>query len=67
MIPLPVLAALLFWATIALVVAYHTSQSIFYFVMFGIGWFAIGFGIIFILYFTSLFFDHLISRIRGEK
>ena len=66
MIPLPVLAALLFWATIALVVAYHTSQAIFYFLMFGIGGFAIGFGIIFILYLTSLLFDYLFRKIRGN-
>jgi hypothetical protein len=61
------IAALVFWATIALVVAYHTSQTIFYLVMFGIVWLAMGFSIIFILYSTSLLFDHLISRIRGEK
>lgn len=60
-------AAFMFWGAIALAVAYHTSQTIFYLVMFGIVWLAMGFSVIFILYFTSLFFDHLISRIRGEK
>ncbi len=60
-------AAFVFWGAIALTVAYHTYQTIFYLVMFGIVWLAMGFSIIFILYSTSLLFDHLISRIRGEK
>ena len=60
-------AALVFWATIALVVAYNTSQTIFYLLILGIVWLAIVFCTISAFYCTSLLFDYLISRIRGEK
>jgi hypothetical protein len=61
------IASLLFWATIALVVSYNTSQTIFYLVMFGILGLAMSFSLVFILYSTSLLFDHLLSRIHGKK
>ena len=58
-------AALVFWGSIALAVAYHTSQEFFIFLMFFIAMFAIGLILVFTLYCTSLLFDHLIDKIRG--
>jgi hypothetical protein len=60
------IAALVFWATIALVVAYHTSQVVFLFMVFVVSGLAIALILVYTLYLTSLLFDYLIRKIRGN-
>jgi len=66
MIPLSVLAALLFWATIALVVAYHTSQAVFLYLVFMMSGLVIALALVYAIYLTSLLFDYLFRKIRGN-
>jgi len=58
-------AALVFWATIALVVAYHISQVAFLFMVFMVLGLALPFILVYTIYLTSLPFDYLIRKIRG--
>lgn len=58
-------AALVFWATIALVVAYHISQVAFLFMVFMVSGLALPFILVYTIYLTSLPFDYLIRKIRG--
>jgi hypothetical protein len=58
-------AALVFWAIIALVVAYHTSQVAFLFMVFMVLGLALPFILVYTFHLTSLLFDDLIRKIRG--
>ena len=59
-------AAFVFWATIALVVAYHTSQTAFLFMVFPVAGLVVLLSLVLTVYYTSLLFDYLIRKIRGN-